>query len=597
VHMRGLSLLPWIISLLAAVSLFSCTTAAQFFRQPEEPVSLTVIQTAEFRGRLAAAEGEEPDAAVSQAASLIKELRAQQDHLLLFDLGNMTGGSSEGYYSSHIDTASRHIQSEILRYLQYQAVVLGSRELGSGTAVYQRIRRESAVPRLGVNIRRQETGEPHTGTYQVFERDTLRIGVFGLTHPDALRGIPQRMNAGMVIGEMLPYAQEAARELKEFEHADVVIALVHGADDLSFRHPSGTQEKAEQEAYREEIEHIARETEGIDVIFTNMPAGDMQTAVPGADGRDVHIIGTGREQGAAGRLDITFRKASNTDSPEIISFIPSIQDYSTMEEDEGFLQRIAPYRERTDAFLAEQIGELEVHLSSQEALFGHTALMEMVHRMQLSVTNAHVSFASPPGLDVHIEQGSLNRSVFFELFPGESYLYSLRMTGEEIRDYLEYSYAQWYRTMRGPYDHLVRFSQEGTADVQIPYESFDSARGIEYTVDITKPPGSRVEITGFTNGRNFRLQETYIAVMNSYRTAGGGGHLSEGAGISGETVDERVVSAASRDFRHHLVRWFSQQGGFSPAGEANWKVIPESWAAAGRLNDYPVIFDQYPGGR
>ena len=58
--------------------------------------------------------------------------------------------------------------------------------------------------------------------------------------------------------------------------------------------------------------------------------------------------------------------------------------------------------------------------------------------------------------------------------------------------------------------------------------NFDSAAGINYTVDVSKPEGSRVVITGFTDGRPFEKNKMYKVAVNSYRGNGGGGHFTIG---------------------------------------------------------------------
>ncbi len=59
-----------------------------------------------------------------------------------------------------------------------------------------------------------------------------------------------------------------------------------------------------------------------------------------------------------------------------------------------------------------------------------------------------------------------------------------------------------------------------------PSYNFDSAAGIRYTVDVSKPAGERVTITAMENGKPFDPAKTYLVALNSYRGSGGGGHLT-----------------------------------------------------------------------
>lgn len=73
----------------------------------------------------------------------------------------------------------------------------------------------------------------------------------------------------------------------------------------------------------------------------------------------------------------------------------------------------------------------------------------------------------------------------------------MKLTGREVKDYLEYSYAHWTAQMHAPTDHMLLFRANAheLADawqrLQYPSYNFDSAAGICYTVDLTKPVGQK----------------------------------------------------------------------------------------------------------
>jgi 2',3'-cyclic-nucleotide 2'-phosphodiesterase/3'-nucleotidase len=65
---------------------------------------------------------------------------------------------------------------------------------------------------------------------------------------------------------------------------------------------------------------------------------------------------------------------------------------------------------------------------------------------------------------------------------------------------------------------------------------FDSAAGIIYEVDVTKPRGKRVSIKHMADGAPFDMEARYMVAMNSYRALGGGQLMTEGAGITYECL-------------------------------------------------------------
>jgi len=134
----------------------------------------------------------------------------------------------------------------------------------------------------------------------------------------------------------------------------------------------------------------------------------------------------------------------------------------------------------------------------------------------------------------------------------------MELTGQEIKDYLEFSFAGWFNLMESENDHLLNFKKDeegsliysersGSPMLVQRYYNFSSAAGIKYTVDVTKPNGERVNIILLSYGSPFVLTEKYKVAINSYRGNGGGGHLTNGAGIPGEELSTRVITSTDKD--------------------------------------------------
>jgi 2',3'-cyclic-nucleotide 2'-phosphodiesterase/3'-nucleotidase len=173
------------------------------------------------------------------------------------------------------------------------------------------------------------------------------------------------------------------------------------------------------------------------------------------------------------------------------------------------------------------------------------------------------------------------------------------MTGKEIRDYLEYSYAGWFNTMSGPNDLMLRLKLDDSGKPLIvkgeawfreqPY-NFDSAAGIDYTVDVSKPEGERVRIISFSDGRPFLPESVYKVAVNSYRGNGGGGHLTSGAHIAAADISKRLIASTERDLRYYILKDLEAEGTIDPQPLNNWKVIPEKWARDASAREYKLLF-------
>ena len=120
--------------------------------------------------------------------------------------------------------------------------------------------------------------------------------------------------------------------------------------------------------------------------------------------------------------------------------------------------------------------------------------------------------------------------------------------------------------------------------------NFDSACGIDYEVDLTKPDGEKVKILRMSNGEPFDEKKWYKVAMNSYRANGGGELLTQGAGIPKDSLEARVLFNTDRDQRHFLTEEIRKMGTLDPKPNNNWKFVPEAWAKPALERDRKLLF-------
>jgi 2',3'-cyclic-nucleotide 2'-phosphodiesterase/3'-nucleotidase len=248
---------------------------------------------------------------------------------------------------------------------------------------------------------------------------------------------------------------------------------------------------------------------------------------------------------------------------------------------------------------------LEETISSQDAIFGPSPFVDLVHRVQLDITGADISFSSPLSFKSVITAGELNVKDMYKLYRYENLLYEIELSGKEIKDYLEYSYHGWFNQMISPDDHLLLFKRDTagnivyserteTPELETRYYNFDSAAGIEYVVNVSKPFGSRIEIKKFTDGRPFVMNENYKVALNSYRGSGGGGHLTEGLKFDQELLSNRLLNSSEKDIRFHIMKWIEERGKIEPESLGNWRVEPAAWYRIAKDRDYRLLYGKTP---
>ena len=232
------------------------------------------------------------------------------------------------------------------------------------------------------------------------------------------------------------------------------------------------------------------------------------------------------------------------------------------------------------------MGILNTDLWTRDAYRGMCDYLNLVHTLSLGCKPAEISFAAPLTFNGHVNPGILKFNDLFTIYPYENQLFVVKMKGAEIKDYLEHSYDKWINTIAKPDETLLKIEARDDARTQQQRWSFvnrsynfDSAAGINYTVDVTKPFGERVAIASMADGTAFDLQKEYNVAMTSYR-ASGGGNLMKETGVDTDNIDERVVGRYP-EIRNILYDYILANGSIdpevigNPAVIGHWEFIPE----------------------
>lgn len=250
-------------------------------------------------------------------------------------------------------------------------------------------------------------------------------------------------------------------------------------------------------------------------------------------------------------------------------------------------------------FTNKRVGSLAMDMRTRDAYKGMSDYINLVHTVQISVPEAQMSFAAPLTFNGTVKSGELVFNDMFTIYPYENQMFVVKMRGSEIKNYLEYSYDGWIQT---PGEHVLRI--KSSPDARTGSErwsfvgrsyNFDSAAGLVYTVDVTKPKGSRVAIKSLASGEPFDMNAWYNVAMTSYRANGGGNLIPEGAGIKDVEAEGRVV-ARYPEIRNMIYDYILKVGELnkSNVGDSSilgeWHFIPEEMSAEMIDADMKLIF-------
>ncbi|MGE0075696.1 MAG: bifunctional UDP-sugar hydrolase/5'-nucleotidase [Sphaerochaetaceae bacterium] len=535
-------------------------------------------------------------AATSQmhVASFVEEQRDKDQSVVLLDNGDVLQGQPIVYYYNFVETKAPHIVPAVMNDMGYDAASVGNHDVEAGPQVYLRAAAQANYPYLAANAVFIDTGEPAVPPYTIVERDGLRIAVLGLITPYIPKWLPQNLYEGVRFDDMVDTAAKWIPIIEEKENPDLIVGLFHAGVDETY---SGS---ADQKGNENASKLVAQRVEGFDVIFTGHDHQDTNMVVQSPSGKEVVIVGAmnGGRSVAVATVGLSLDAASGSYIVESVEGETVAMD--TYKPHAELMAKYQPVIDEVTAWVSRQVGTISETISSRDSMFGDSKFVDLIHQIQLEKTGAELSISAPLSLDATIKQGPVYVRDMFSLYPYENLLFTMEMTGREIKAFLEYSYEKWFNQMKSLDDDLINFKRDAegklvfntrynTYDTVTRYYNYDSFAGINYVVDITKPAGQRVSIKTMTNGGAFQLDRTYVVAINSYRAQGGGGHLAA-AGITSEMALDRILYSTDKDLRFYLMEAFETKGEIVPTVDNNWLVIPNLWVQRGMKNSYPKLY-------
>lgn len=509
-----------------------------------------------------------------------------KENVVLLDNGDILQGQPTVYYYNFIDTASVHIASDMMNFMGYDAGTIGNHDVETGHDVYDRWIAQKKSPTLGANVVSAETGEPYLKPYTIIERDGVRIAVLGLLTPAIPGWLPENLWSGLHFDDMEDSAARWMKHIKEKEHPDLTVGLFHSGRD-STKTTGNTIENASL--------LVARHVPGFDIVMMGHDHSPFNETVINDAGKEVVVVNPANNARRVATVDAVFEVNDNGDV-SLKELKPELVTMDGVSPDSGFMERFAHQRQAVEKFVSRRIGHTGAPMSTRDAYFGPSSFIDFIHQMQLAISGADISFAAPLSFDATIASGDIYVSDMFNLYKYENMLYTMALTGQEIKDYLEMSYDMWTNTMQSSEDHLLRLRDEANSDdmthtgFRYPSYNFDSAAGIRYTVDVTKPRGEKITILSMADGSRFDPEATYKVAINSYRGNGGGNLLTQGAGIAPEELSGRILTSTDKDLRYYLMQYIMEHPEVEARPGDNWEFIPAEIAVPAGKRDRELLF-------
>lgn len=518
-------------------------------------------------------------------AYLHEQRQAYGKDLFYFDNGDILQGQPTSYYYNFVDTVSTHLAASMLNYMGCNVANLGNHDVETGHKVYDRWIKDCKFPVLGANIIELKTGKPYLKPYVTFVRHGVKIAVLGMITPAIPLWLSEDLFSGLFFEDMLVCAKTWIPYIKKKEKPDLIIGLFH----------SGLHSIRLANKYNEDYSQVvAEQVPGFDIVMAGHDHIKAMYKVKNIKGDSVLIMNPGSRGSFIAVANVILTKKSNGTWQKNINGSLIKMKRGSGEDISDFRNHFRQQFETVRNFSTRKIGKILNPFCNIDSYFGPSALVDFIHQIQLCVTKADISFTAPLTLNSDIPQGDLYVSDMFKLYKYENGLYTMSLKGSEVKGALEMSYALWTNQMKSPDDHILLIDKKNNDDQHYVFKNysfnFDSAAGIIYTVDVTKPAGQKITILSMADGTPFDLNKDYKVAINSYRGNGGGELLTSGAGIQLKDLRSRIISIKEHDLRYYMINYITEKGIIDPKPLNQWKFVPEEWAKPAIERDKKILF-------
>ena len=570
---------------------FSCTKE---IKKPEH-YKLVFVETSDVHGAIFDYDfinDRDASGSLSKVQSYLTELR-KNNNVILMDNGDILQGQPIVYYYNYDNVFDEHICSKVMNYMQYDVATIGNHDIEAGHAVYDKLKNEFSFPWLAANAVKKSDGLPYFEPYKIINKDGVKIAILGLITPGIPDWLPEELWKGIEFNDMVESAKKWVPIIMEKENPDLLIGLFHSGYDYTYGN-------IDYDTYKNENASliVAEQVPGFDIVFVGHDHHTWNEKIKNINGDEVIILGPANSARQLVTANVELKL--NSEGKYEKSITGNVIEMSAYKADSLFDLEFKNEFNEVKEFVSKEVGVFENPVYTHKALYGPSEFIDLIQQIQLEISNADISFAAPLSFNSVIEEGPVYVRDMFKLYRFENFLYTINLTGEEIDKYLEYSFANWFNTMRNENDHLLLFKSDKNGNPEYSekynsyslvnnYYNFDVASGIKYVVDVTKPVNDKVTILSLSNDDQFYMDSTYSVAVNSYRGNGGGGHLTNGVGLSKEDLIDRRISSTDKDLRYYMMKWIEEKGSIDPQLKNEWLVYPVDWWEKAKQKDKKLL--------
>ncbi|MGH7510402.1 MAG: 5'-nucleotidase C-terminal domain-containing protein [Gemmatimonadales bacterium] len=489
---------------------------------------------------------------LTRVATIVDSLKARHPgQVVVVDAGDLIQGNPFATYFARVAPRDPNPVIEAMNLTGYDVATPGNHEFDWGLPAMGRAIAGAAFPYVSGNIYTVDADTLLYPPYAVVQREGVRIGITGFTTPGTMV-----WNREQVAGKLRiePISKVAGRVVESLRReSDIAVALIHsGMDGSSSYDTAGVG-----------TENAARMLATLPIRPDLVVVGHSHREIADSVVRGVHFV---QPRPYAGSVSVTHIGLVHRGGRWMPVRIRSeLVSTARVASSDRLIQRLAPAHGSVLAWVDTALGEATAPMRAAAARAEPIPLVDFINTVQRKRAGADLSAASAFDLRAGFDSGAIRLRHLLGLYPYENTLRAVRISGAQLKQYLEHS-ARYFRT-----DPVGRVS----VDPEIPGYNYDVIAGARYEIDLRRPPGDRIRSLS-VKGRPVSPGDSFTLAVNSYRQTGAGGYaMLRGAPVvydQGENIRDLLI-AEVRSRKTIDPRDYPSSG---------WRIVPETARTAVR---------------
>ncbi|WP_066373869.1 bifunctional metallophosphatase/5'-nucleotidase [Herbidospora mongoliensis] len=517
------------------------------------------------------------DVGLAKISTLVNQIRQDrgEDRTLLFDSGDTIQGTPLAYYYAKVEpiteTRETHPIAKAMNAIGYDAVTLGNHEFNYGIPLLAEWVKQMKAPVLAANAVSAKNGKPAYEPYIIKtmkvrgQASPIKVGVLGLTNPGSAIWDKANVEGQLKFLDLVETARKYVPIMRN-KGADVVLVTAHAGDNGLSSY--GTELPVENASAL-----VAQQVPGIDAVLFGHAHNDVpQRFVTNiATGKQVLLTEPGRWGQRLSVVDFTLTKIRR--GWEVTAKASTTLNANTVAEDPKIVELMKEQHDTTVGYVNQVVAQSKEQLAAVESPYKDTPILDYIQKVQTDVVTAAIAGTPDAALPVLSIVAPFSRSAVFPagpvsvrdmagLYVYDNTLLGIKLTGAQVKDFLEYSAKYFAQVAPGAPINLATLTNAGGT----PDYNYDQLSGVDYDVDISQPVGSRIVGLSY-NGSPVAADQQFVVAINNYRQSGGGGFP--------HVTTAPVLYNGQVEIRQALIDAATASGTIDPAtfADVNWKLV------------------------